>query len=371
MRSLFPITNHLVYFNHAALGPLSTRAFDAMQSHAKDQRDFGALHWRAWYEEYDKLRASAAKLIGSTPKEIAILKNTSEAISFVAQGLRWREGDNVITTDIEFPSNFVPWTRLKKRGVETRIVKSTNGAYEPHDIETLIDARTRLVSVTSVAFHNGFAPDLVAIGEICARRNVLFCVDAIQSLGMLPMDVRRAKISFLGADGHKWMCGPEGATIFYVAAEHLEELEVLEDGWTNIERRGKFIGSPDELLPDSRRFEAGTLNTNGIYGLRAAIDLLLEVGIDDIGREVVRLANHLAERLEGLGYRIASPRPLRSGIVAATPPTVESNTLLRIHRILEENGVVCSPREGMLRFAPHFYNDERDIARVIEVLSKV
>ena len=368
LRALFPVTQNVVYFNHAAVGPLSSRAFDAMAGHAADQRDFGALHWRAWYDEYAHFKNGAARLINAQPSEIAILKNTSEGLSFVAEGFRWQDGDNVITTDLEFPSNFVPWSRLARRGVEARVVKSRDGQFQPQDVENLIDGRTRIVSLSSVAFHNGFAPDLVAIGEICARHRVLFCVDAIQSLGVIPMDVRRARIAFLAADAHKWLCGPEGAAVFFVAREHLDELEVLENGWTNIDRGGKFIGCTDDLLPDSRRFEAGSSNTNGIYGARAAIDLLLERGVPDIEREVIRLATLLAEGLAAIGYRIATPRPIRSGIVAAVPPSTEPNTLLRLHRLLEENGIVSSPREGMLRFSPHFYNDEDEVQRVVDVL---
>jgi selenocysteine lyase/cysteine desulfurase len=234
-------------------------------------------------------------------------------------------------------------------------------------IEPLIDARTRIVSVSSVAFHNGFVADLDAIGALCAQRNVLFCVDAIQSVGVLPIDVRKSKIAFLAADGHKWMCGPEGAAIFYVAAEHRERLEVLETGWTNIQRQSSFLECGTDLKPDARRFEAGSLNTNGVYGLHAAIDLLLEIGIENIAAEVIRIAARLADRMEEIGWRVASPRPIASGIVGAIPPGVEPS-LLRWHRTLEENGVVCAPREGMLRFSPHFYNDDAEVDRVVELL---
>jgi cysteine desulfurase / selenocysteine lyase len=168
--------------------------------------------------------------------------------------------------------------------------------------------------------------------------------------------------------GHKWMCGPEGCALFYVAEEHRERLEVLESGWTNVDRGGRFIECGLELLPDSRRFEAGSLNTNGIYGLRAAIDLLLEVGVDLIAERVIGLAARLAERLESVGWQVGSPRPIASGIVGATPPSVE-RSLLQWHRHLEEAGIVCAPREGMLRFSPHFYNDENEIERVIATLS--
>jgi cysteine desulfurase/selenocysteine lyase len=364
---LFPVKRNLIYFNHAAVGPLSAHAYEAMERHARDQREHGALHWREWYEEIARLRASMARLIGAQPNEVAILKNTSEGLSFVAEGLRWREGDNVITTDLEFPSNAAPWKRLARRGVECRVLRSREGAFTPDDIEALVDGRTRLVTVSSVAFHNGFAADLEGIGEVCARRGVLFCVDAIQSIGVLPMDVRRAKISFLAADGHKWMCGPEGCSIFFASTEARDELDVLETGWTNIDRKGRFIECGVELLPDARRFEAGSLPTNLIYGLHAAIALLLEVGIESVSGRAVGLASRLAEGLESIGWRVSSPHPIRSSIVGATPPVVEP-TLLWWHRRLEEQGVICAPREGMLRFSPHFYNDESEIDRVIELL---
>jgi cysteine desulfurase / selenocysteine lyase len=369
LRDLFPVTANLVYMNCAAVGPLSVPAAEAMIAHAADQREYGALHWREWMAEYDKLRAAAARLVNATPQEISILKNTSEGLSFVAAGLRWRAGDNVVTTDLEFPSNSTPWRNLDRRGVEVRVVRSRDGAYAPDDVEALVDERTRIVTVSSVAFHNGFAADLEAIGEICARRGVLFCVDAIQSLGVLPMDVRRAKIDFLAADGHKWMCASEGAAIFFVNKEKLEELDVLEHGWMNVERRGKFIDCSADLLPDARRFEAGSLNTSGVYGLRASLELLLKTGIERIAEYVVALASRFADRLEEIGWRVASPRPIRSAIVGAIPPGVEPS-LLRWHRLLEENGVVCAPREGMLRFSPHLFNEDAEVDKVIELLAR-
>lgn len=366
-RPLFPVTNNVIYFNHAAVGPLSTRACTAMEGHARDQRDFGALHWRDWYAEFDRLREAAARLIGGDSTEVAILKNTSEGLSFVAEGMRWREGDNVVTTALEFPSNWTPWKRLERHGVTVRVAaEPTVAALEPH-----IDERTRLVTVSSVAFHNGFAADLNAIGALCARRDVLFCVDAIQSLGVLPIDVRAANVAFLAADGHKWMCGPEGAAIFYVAAKHRDVLDPIESGWTNIDRKGKFIDCGLELLPDARRFEAGSLNTNGIYGLRAALGLIEETGIDAIAARALQIAALLADGLASIGFRIASPLPIRSAIVGATPPDVEKTSILWLHRKLQEEGIVTAPREGLLRLSPHFYNEESEVERVIAVLEKL
>ena len=365
-KHLFPSAQNLTYFNHAAVGPLSLRAYEAMERHARDQRDYGALHWKEWYAEIDRLRASAARLIGAQPNEIAILKNTSEGLSFVAQGLNWKSGENVVTTALEFPSNWTPWKRLEERGVGCRVAALP----VVDEIDKQIDDRTRLVTVSSVAFHNGFAADLDAIGALCRQRNVLFCVDAIQSVGVLPIDVRKSHIDFLAADGHKWMCGPEGTAIFFVASEHLDELQVLESGWTNVERKGKFIGCGTDWLPDSRRFEAGSLNTNGVYGLRAALELIHETGIEVIAERALAVAALLAERLEAIGCTVASPKPIRSPIVAATPPGVEKS-LLWWHRQLEERGVVCAPREGFLRFSPHYYNDADDVAKVIDALGAI
>ncbi|HET8799430.1 MAG TPA: aminotransferase class V-fold PLP-dependent enzyme [Thermoanaerobaculia bacterium] len=370
MRDLFPVTRNLIYFNHAAVGPLSTRACEAMERHARDQRDFGALHWRDWYAEYERLREAAARLLGAQPAEIAFLKNTSEGLSFVAEGLAWREGENVVATAMEFPSNWAPWKRLARRGVETRVAKSAT----VEEIAPRIDARTRIVTVSSVAFHNGFTADLEAIGALCEERGVLFCVDAIQSVGMLPIDVRRAKIHFLAADGHKWMCGPEGAALFFIAQEKLDALQVLENGWTNVDRKGRFLDCGLEWLPDARRFEAGSLNTNGIHGLRAAIELLLETGIDAIAQRVLAIANRLADGIENAGWALGTPRPIRSAIVAAIPPVLENRdpkSLLWYHRRLEENGIVCAPREGFLRFSPHFYNDEDEVDRVVAALREL
>ncbi|HXI11218.1 MAG TPA: aminotransferase class V-fold PLP-dependent enzyme [Thermoanaerobaculia bacterium] len=382
----FPVTRNFVYLNHAAVGPLSTSAYNAMEAHARDQRESGAANWKAWYAEHDALRVSLASLLGANPGEISILKNTSEGLSFVASGLRWKEGDNVVTTDLEFPSNFTPWKRLESRGVECRIVRSHDGSYDADDVAALIDGRTRLLTVSSVAFHNGFTPDLVALGELCRARNVLFCVDAIQSLGVLPLDVRACNISFLAADGHKWLLGPEGTAVFFCAEEVRDQLEVMEIGWTNVDRRGKFLDSTTDLLPDGRRFEAGSLNTNGIYGLRASIDLIRELGVEEIRDEVVRLAVRLGEGLESIGFEVKTPKPFRSGIVAATPRSVDFDRIscrmnepldaradgplvvARLHRFLEQGRVICAPREGMLRFSPHCYNSGEEMDLVVNIL---
>lgn len=383
-REQFPVTRKYIYLNHAAVGPLSERVYRAMEEHARDMRDVGGVHWRDWLAEYVQFRKEAAHLIGCTADEISILKNTTEGISFVAEGLRWEQGENVVTTDMEFPSNFLPWKRLERRGVECREMKADVGSFSVDDVERLIDAKTRVVAISSAYFHNGFVPDLKAIGELCSARGVVFFVDAIQSLGAVELNVRELGISYLAADAHKWMLGPEGTAIFYAAAEHRDRLDVLESGWMNADRKGLMIGCSTELLRDGRRFEGGTLNTNGIYGATAAMELLREVGMAEIEAEVLRLARHLSSRLQEQGFEVRTPQPQRSGIVAVDPRGLNPTKLAKIggelnispsipiallHAYLEREGVICAPREGMLRLAPHFYNTEEELDEVVELLA--
>lgn len=391
-REQFPITRRLVYLNHAAVGPLSEDAYHAMETHAREQRDVGALYWRDWMSEYERLREVAATFIHAKPSEISILKNTSEGISFVAEGLDWKGGENVVTTDMEFPSNFVPWQRLERKGVECRTIKTSDGRFDPDDVRRLIDSNTRVVALSFVSFHNGFVPDLEAIGRICQETGVLLCIDAIQGLGALRIDVEKSGIAFLAADGHKWLMGPEGAAIFYVRTDVRHLLDVHESGWFNMQQGARIVRGQVELFESGRRFEAGTLNTNGVHGLRAAMELLLEVGLEDVEHEVLRVADHLASRLERIGFVVRSPRPQRSGIVAVTPPALKADRLggnevyreenavapagaitelYRLHTFLESHKIILAAREGMLRFSPHFYNDENDVEEVIDVLREI
>jgi cysteine desulfurase / selenocysteine lyase len=390
LRSLFPVSRNCVYLNHAAVGPLPTSSCEAMGRIAADQRDWGAVHWRDWLEVYVRFRDAAARLIGATPGEISILKNTSEGVAFVAEGLDWKAGENVVTTDMEFPSNFVPWKRLERKGVECRLVRNRGGAFAPGDVEAAIDGRTRVVALSAVSFHNGFRPDLEAIGAICQARGVMLFVDAIQALGALDFDVRRAKVSFLAADGHKWMLGPEGAAIFYAADDVRDRLDPLESGWLSIAGAGTKISETFALRDDGRRFEAGSINTVGVAGLTASIELLLGLGIGEVEREIVRLATKLGDALDGFGFRVASPKPLRSGIIGIAlpdrldlekargelvgvgkeaPPGLAGLSL--VHLWLEHHGVICSPREGMLRFSPHVWNDDAEVDRVVELLGSL
>ena len=229
-REQFPVTDRLIYLNHAAVAPLSRRAAEAMQGLAQDALDYGSLHYSAWIACYEGLRSSAAQLIRASSKEIAIVKNTSEGIAVVATGLAWKPGDIVVAFEEEFPANLFPWKRLEAQGVTVRWLSVFD------DLERIDEAchGARLLAISFVQYLSGYRVNLEAIGEICSRRGCLFLVDAIQGMGAFPIDVRAAKIDALAADGHKWMLGPEGCGILYVREEVQDRIEPIEFGWTTL-----------------------------------------------------------------------------------------------------------------------------------------
>ncbi len=214
-RDEFPVTRNYVYLDHAGVAPVSLRVKRAVEEFISDATESGAFNYTSWTKRVEEIRRKSAALIGAESEEVAFVRNTSHGISIVAQGLDWKEGDNLIVYEKEFPSNIYPWLNLKERGVEVRFISSPNERILIEDIEGLIDSRTRLITLSSVQFSSGFRVDLKSVGELCRRKGVLFFVDAIQSLGVVPMDVEEFHVDFLAADGHKWLLSPEGTGIFY------------------------------------------------------------------------------------------------------------------------------------------------------------
>ena len=215
-REQFPVTQKYIYLNHAGVSPLSLRARDAMQDFLNDAADNGGVNAASWTATVEACRHSAAQLINADPSEIAFMKNTTQGLIIAANGIDWHQCDNIVTTAVEFPANVYPWWSLKERyGVEMRMVQERRGQILTEEIEAAIDARTRVVTISHVEFASGFRNDIAAIGEICRKKGIWFVVDAIQSLGVIDLDVKACNIDILAADGHKWLLAPEGAAIFY------------------------------------------------------------------------------------------------------------------------------------------------------------
>jgi selenocysteine lyase/cysteine desulfurase len=362
-RDEFPVTQNLVYLNHAAVAPLPRRTATAMQALAEDALQFGSLHYDRWLDAYEGLRVAAARLIGAERGEIALIKNTSEGIATVALGLDWRPGDRIVAFREEFPANYYPWLRLEAHQCTVEWL-SVNDPLEK--IETACTG-AKLLSISFVQYLSGFRADLNAIGEICRRRDCFFFVDAIQGMGAFPLDVEAANIDALAADGHKWLLGPEGCGVLYVRKSRQDSIFPEEFGWTNVAGFNDYASRDMALRHDAGRYECGTLNTIGCYGLRASMDLLLEAGVERIAPVVQSLADRLAEGAIGKGYRLLGDRTPESGsgIVAVQKEGLDSR---KIVYELKQKGIMAAPRQGWVRFSPHFYICPEEIDGVIEAL---
>jgi len=367
LRKEFPVTKRYTFLDHACIGPLSQRAAEYMGAFVEDMHRHGGIHEDRWVEEVETTRELTACLLGCQRKDIAFTKNTSEGISFVANGLEWVAGNNVIITQIEFPANVYPWLNLKEKGVEVRFVQEAEGRIPFEAIQAVVDDGTRVISLSFVEFTTGFRNDLKKIGSLCKERGIIFVVDAIQGLGALRLDVKEMGIDFLAADGHKWLMAPEGAGIFYARHEAMDRLAVREVGWASVINKEDYLNYNFMLRPDASRFECGSLSTVCIYGLKGALELLLETGIDQIESRITELTNYLCEGLTKKGYNIYSSRREgeTSGIVSFYSSTHNNP---QIWKALREKGIILSLRDGRLRAAPHFYNTHEEIDKLLKHL---
>jgi selenocysteine lyase/cysteine desulfurase len=371
LRADFPVTYQWAFLDHAAVAPLSGAARRAFDDYADDLASHGVAHSARWTKRIDEVRALAGRLLHADPQDVAFVKNTSEGIDFVAEGFPWKPGDNVVTAEEEYPANIYPWLNLKDRGVETRRVPSRAGRIDLDDIRAALDARTRLVSLSAVEFASGYRNDLDALGTLCRERGIYFFVDAIQALGVLPLDVQASPIDFLSADGHKWLLGPEGAGIFYIRRELVDLLHPIGVGWHSVVGAWDFATVDFRLKPNAGRWESGSMNIGGISALGASIELLLDIGIDKLEKRVLELTDHVCERARQAGIDVFSSRQPgeASGIVSLLAPGgVAPRDLVRRCR---DAGIVINQRAGRLRVSPHVYNTIEEIERLIEVIKGV
>ena len=367
-RSEFPVTETYIYMNHAGVAPLSRRVQDAMTGFIKDATVNGAVNADDWAETAEICRAAAAQLLNADTTEIAFMKNTTQGLLIAANGIDWREGDNVVTTAVEFPANVYPWWSLKERyGVQTRMVPERDGCIRVEDIAAAIDTRTRAVTISHVEFASGFRNDIQALGNLCREHNIWFIVDAIQSLGAIEVDVKSCNIDILAADGHKWLLAPEGAAIFYCTDAKRDQLINTNIGWSSVVNPRDFLDYDLTQKPDATRFEEGSYNSVGLYGLKAAIDLLLDISMPTIERRVLELTKRLIEGLEAKGYHVVTSKadPERAGIVIFGS---EQHTPVEIYKMLYTENIITAERGSGVRVSPHFYNTISEVEHLLEVL---
>lgn len=369
----FPLEDGLIYLNHAAVGVWPRRTAEAVQAFATENMWSGGKHYNKWQATEHELRQRVQRLINAPDvDDIAFLKNTSEGLSVIAYGLDWQAGDNVVSTDQEFPSNRIVWESLNTKGVTLKLadINSEN----PEDaIIALMDEHTRLLSVSSVQYATGFRLDLVKLGKACKEKGIFFCVDAIQSIGAVVFDVQDIQADAVIADAHKWLLSPEGIAIFYVNAAWRDKLQLNQFGWHMVEQYGNFDQKRWEPAKSARRFEPGSPNMLGIHALNATLSLFETLGKQTIENQVLKHTQNIMQHIENKqDWQLITPNlPERyAGITSFRHLglTAQEHALI-VQRLAEQN-IVCSCRAGGIRLSPHFYTDESDIEKALLMLAK-
>jgi cysteine desulfurase / selenocysteine lyase len=370
----FPILRHWDFFNHAGVAPLPRAAADALRRYA-EQAETQAYVDSGWYRDIEQLRQLGATLINAHRDEIALVKNTSEGIATVAAGIDFAPHDRIVTTAVEYPANIYPWMDVSRRlGVELVMVpeETSPDGVRRVPLERILDAaahpRTKLVALSHVEFASGQRHDLAAVGAFCRSRGILFCVDAIQTLGVLPIDVAAMNIDYLSADGHKWLLGPEGAGCVYCRRELLPKTRPLVVGWMNVVNCEEYGSYDFTLKPDAGRFESGSYSVPAFLSLKAAVELLLSAGIGAVAARVKSLTDRLAAGVTRKAYRLVSPRGEGewSGCVSFVSDRHDHHAIFRTLR--QDHHTEIAVREGRLRASPHFYNTEQQVDRLVDRL---
>ena len=366
-RELFPVVQAgTIYLNHAATGPLSTKVVAAVDRYLHERSETHIDNYELFQPILIETRSLASRLLNTTPDRIAFYDNTTNAINLLAAGLEWKQGDRVILDDIEFPANVYPFLNLKRLGVEIDFVRNRGGKILVEDIEEKITSRTRLLSISHVQFLTGYRADLYAIGEMCRRRGIIFSVDAIQSAGVVPIDVDGMKIDFLATGGQKWLLSPQGIAFAFISSETQARLRQAYLGWTSIKNFfSEFTKYRLDLDDTARRYENGTLNYIGITSLHESLGTLLEVGIEKIEEHVLDLSDELIKGLRSMGMKayVEGDRKERAGIVSILVQNAGAYAAN-----LAKARIEVAVRQGVVRVSPHFYNTGDEILTLIEKL---
>lgn len=371
LRALFPVTERVNYLNHAAVSPPPLPTIAAVQSQLRDVAENGSVNFRSWIAVKEQTRQLLAGLLGARPDQVAFLRNTSDALSTVANGLDWLPGDNLVTFRNEFPSNIYPWLRLRDAfGVEVRMCEERAGRIDLDELIGLIDGRTRLVAISHVQYASGFRADLERIGRAARARDALLVVDVIQSAGVVPIDVESQLIDVAAAACHKWLLTPEGVGWLYLSPRARERIKPTLVGWISVLDPEDYSNFDQGWKAGTLAWETGTAPTALIHGLKASLELLTEAGVERIQDHLETLTDQLCERLKDTGYEVVSSRRPgeKSQIVCIRQSGGLSSMDLYTH--LKQRNIITAPRGDRLRISPHLYNTLDEIEALVMALPR-
>ena len=363
----FSVAPDILHFNHAGIAPWPKTTAVAVINFAKENAS-GKIHAAQWDQRTTLIRKLLAQLIGAeSHRTIALTKNTSEGLSLVAGGIDWQPGDNVVVGNLEFPSNRLVWESLAERfSVKVQLADFSGGDYE-NSLLACMNKNTRLLAVSSIQYTTGYRINLKQLGEQCKKNNTLFCVDAIQSLGVVPFNVQDCLIDFVCADGHKWLMSPEGTGIFYCREALIPTLKLQQFGWHMTTKPEQYENTQWQAAQSAQRFECGSMNHLGLAGLAASLELFADIGMENIYRKIIRKLSYLIDNIDKRAYTILTPSALdqRGGIVTIQHKHISNDSLFQQ---LKQRQVLCAQRAGGIRLSPHFYTPQEDLDRLLDYL---
>lgn len=371
LRALFPVTERAIYLNHAAVSPPPLPTINAIQSQLADVSENGSVNFRNWIAVKENARQLVAGMLGARPEQVAFMRNTSDGLSTVANGLGWRPGDNLVTFRNEFPSNIYPWLRIRDAfGVIVRMCEERDGRIDLDELIGLIDDKTRIVAISQIQFASGFRADLERIGRAARAHDALLVVDVIQALGVVPIDVQSEFVDVAAAACHKWLLTPEGVGLLYLSARARERIQPTLVGWTSVPNPEDYGNFEQGWNQGTLAWETGTGPVALIHGLEASLKLLNEVGIRRIQAHLETLTDHLCERLRNTQYEIVSSRCAgeKSQIVCIRHTAGLSSMDLYTH--LKKRNIITAPRGDRLRISPHLYNTVEEMDELVKALPR-
>ena len=370
LRDLFPITKRYNYLNHAAVSPLPLPTVNAVEAQLKDVQENGSVNFQSWISVKEQARRLLAGLLGARPEQVAFMRNTSAALSSVANGITWRPGDNLVTFRNEFPSNLYPWLRIRDvLGVEVRMCDERNGRIEFDDLAKLVDRSTRLVTISHVQFASGFRTDLGRLGRLVRQHDALLVVDTMQALGVVPTDVEAELVDVAAGAGHKWLMAPEGVGYLYLSDRARERVQPTLVGWISVPHPEDYHNLNQGWNHGTLAWESGTGPAALIYGLKASLELLTALGVAQTTRHLKQLTDHLCERLQGKPpYEVVSSRlPGEKSQIVCIRHTA-GMTAMALYSHLKKQNIITAPRGDRLRIAPHLYNTREEIDQLVDAL---
>lgn len=367
IRTYFPyLNNRIIYFNHAATGPVCKPVIDRINEVLKERSESKMDDYQSFLSVADETKELLARYLNTGKERIAFTDNTSNGFNILAQGLKWESGDKIILNDIEFPSNVYPFLNLQKKGVQVEFVKSKDGIVSVEDIINAADNKTKLISVSYVQFLSGYKIDLEILGEFCKSKNIILSIDAIQGLGALQLDVQKCNIDFLSCGVQKWMLGLQGMAFIYISKELQEKMEPTFVGWLSVENAWDLLQFEMKIKSSASAFQTGTINAVGIYALNISLKMFESFGFRRVENSVIDHTLFLRNKLKDERIRLY-PDELEekyfSGIVTFKHPASEG-----LFNWLTERNIITSLREKMIRLSPHFYNNEEDIDKVVDAI---